>query len=207
ERPGARRAAERRSVRRLFPATRCDLSQGEPNADSYQILMDTHGLPTRRSIPAHRSGDELAARDRRANDPVARRHGPVLWLLAPGRASTPVARVTGDTVHGIRPIARRSNPEGPAGLEDRRQHHPGAVGLLAPAQRQGLSAALAPPPPAGGIWTGPQAAAWMAATLGRHGHPPRGWEALRRWGRTSTGPRPRHTTAAPRAPAAWKPTA
>jgi hypothetical protein len=101
-------------------------------------------------------------------------------------------------------MARRSNPQGPAGREDRRHHTPGAVGLLLPAPRQALSAALAPPPPDGGLWTGPTAAAWRAATLGRRVPPQRGWEGLRRLGGTAQGPRPRPAHAAPSAQAALK---
>jgi transposase len=74
------------------------------------------------------------------------------------------------------------------------------------AQREALVAALAPPPPDGGVWTGPKAAAWMTATLGRHVHPQRGWEMLRRLGWTSKVPRPRHAKADPTAQMAFKKT-
>jgi hypothetical protein len=96
-------------------------------------------MPTRLAIHAHLAVDEVETRYRRAKDPVARRHWQVIWLLAPGRASAPVGAVTGYTGHGIRTSARRSNQHGPTGLEDRRQRHPGAAGLLA--------AALKEPPP------------------------------------------------------------
>jgi transposase len=57
-----------------------------------------------------------------------------------------------------------------------------------------------------GVWTGPKAAAWMSATLGHAVHPQRGWEALRRLGWTSKGPRPRHAQADPAAQVACKKT-
>jgi transposase len=117
-----------------------------------------------------------------------------------------VAAVTSDTVNWIRTIARRYNQRGPAGLEDHRHRNPGATGLLSPAQRAALAAALAQPPRDGGVWTGPKAAAWMAATLGRRVHPQRGWEVLRRLGWTSKVPRPRHVNADPAAQAAVKKT-
>jgi transposase len=168
--------------------------------------MYTDYMPKRLSIQAHLALDELESRYRRAKDPVARSHWQIIWLLAQGLASAQVADVTGYTINWVRTIARRYNQQGPAGLEDRRHHNPGAAGLLSLAQRRALSAALEQPPPDGGIWTGPKAAAWMAATLGRRVHPQRGWEVLRRLGWTSKVPRPRHAKADPIAQDAFKKT-
>jgi transposase len=172
----------------------------------YQILMYNDYMPKRLTIQAHLALDELETRYRRAKDPVARSHWQIIWLLGQGLASARVAVVTGYTVNWIRTMARRYNQQGPAGLEDRRHHNPGAVGLLSRAQRTALTAALEQPPPDGGIWTGPKAAAWMAVTLGRRVHPQRGWEVLRRLGWTSKVPRPRHAKADPIAQAAFKKT-
>ena len=152
-------------------------------------------MPKRRSIRAHLAVDELEIHDRRAKEPVARSHWHIIWLLAQGLAAAQVAVVTGYTVNGIRALSRRYHQLGPAGLEDRRHRTPGATGLLSAAQRTALAAALEQPPPAGGVWTGPKAAAWMAAQLGRRGQPQRGWETLRRLGWTSKVPRPRHAKA------------
>ena len=173
---------------------------------SYQILVYNDYMPTRLSIQAHLGVDELEAHYRRAKDPVARSHGQVIWLLARGLPSAQVAAVTGYTVNWIRTIARRYNQCGPAGLEDRRHRNPGAIGLLSTAQRTALAVALTRPPPDGGVWTGPKAAAWMSATLGHAVHPQRGWEALRRLGWTPKVPRPRHAKADPAAQAAFKKT-
>jgi transposase len=161
-------------------------------------------LPKRLSIHAHLAVDDLELRYRRAKDPVVRSHWQVICLLAPGLPSAPVAAVTSYTVNWIRLIARRYNQQGPSGLEDRRHRNPGATGLLSAGQRAALAAAFAHPPPDGGVWTGPKAAAWMTALLGRRVHPPRGWEALRRLGWTSKVPRPRHVNADPAAQAACK---
>jgi transposase len=163
-------------------------------------------MPKRLSIQAHLDVDELERHYRRAKDPVARSHWHIIWLLAQGLASAQVAVVTGYTVNWIRTLARRYNQLGPAGLEDRRHRNPGATGLLSAAQRAALAAALAQPPPDGGVWTGPKAAAWMAAKLGRRVHPQRGWETLRRLGWTSKVPRPRHAKADPTAQMAFKKT-
>lgn len=163
-------------------------------------------MPKRLSIQAHLGVDELATHYRRAKDPVARSHWQVVWLLAQGLASAQVAAVTGYTVNWIRTIARRYNQRGPAGLEDRRHRNPGASGLLSTAQRAALAAALMRPPPEGGVWTGPKAAAWMSALLSHAVHPQRGWEALRRLGWTSKVPRPRHAKADPAAQVAFNKT-
>jgi transposase len=114
--------------------------------------------------------------------------------------------VTGSTVHGIRTHARRHHQLWPAGLEDRRHRNPGVTGLFSDSQRAVLAAALEQPPPAGGVWTGPQAVAWMAARLGRRVHPQPGWEMLRRLGWTSKVSRPRQAQADPSAQMALKTT-
>jgi hypothetical protein len=92
-------------------------------------------MPKRLSIPAHLVIDELEIRYRRAQDPVVRSHWQVIWLLAQGLPSAPVAAVTRYTVNWIRLIARRYNQQGPVGLEDRRHRNPGAAGLLSVAPR------------------------------------------------------------------------
>jgi transposase len=163
-------------------------------------------MPKRLSIQAHLAVDELETSYRRAKDPVARSHGQVIWLLAQGLPAAPVAAVTGSTVHWIRTMARRYNQRGSAGLADRRHRNPGATGLLSAVQRAALASALQQPPAEGGVWTGPTAAAWMTALLGRRVPPQRGWEVLRRLGWTSTVPRPRHANADPSAQAAFKQT-
>jgi hypothetical protein len=104
-------------------------------------------MPKRLSIPAHLRVDALATHYRRAKDPVARSHWQVIWQLAPGLPSAPVAAVTGDSGNWTRTMARRYNQQGRAGREGRRHRNPGATGLLSPAQRAALAAALTPPHP------------------------------------------------------------
>ena len=134
----------------------------------------------------------------------ARSHWQSIWLLAQGLPTERVAAVTGYTVNWVRSIAQRYNQAGPAGLGDQRHRNSGRVGLLSTAQRAAFTTALTAPPPDGGVWTGPKAAAWMAATLGHPVHLQRGWELLRRLGWTSKVPRPRHAKADPEAQAAFK---
>jgi transposase len=163
-------------------------------------------MPKRLSIQPHLAHDELERRYRTAKEPVSRSHWQMIWLLAQGHPSAQVAAVTGYTANWVRTVAQRYNQHGPAGLGDRRHRNPGAAGLLSAPQRAALAAALAQPPPDGGVWTGPKAAAWMAAMLGHRVHPQRGWEALRRLGWTSKVPRPRHVKADPAAQHAFKKT-
>jgi transposase len=161
-------------------------------------------MPKPLSIQKHLTLPTLETRYRQAKDPVVRSHWQAIWLLAQGWAAVQVAAVTGYTVNWVRTLARRYNHLGPAGLEDRRHRNPGASGLLSATQRAALAVALEQPPPDGGVWTGPKAAAWMAATLGRRVHPQRGWETLRRLGWTSKVPRPRHAKADHTAQVAFK---
>jgi hypothetical protein len=127
-------------------------------------------VPTRLSLYLHLLLDVLERRYRTAQDTVARSHWQMIWLLAQGSTSAQVAVVTGDTINGVRRIAQRDNPHGPEGLGDRRHRHPGRLGRLSAAPRATRVAALEPPPPDGGVWTGPKAAAWMAAMLGHRVH-------------------------------------
>jgi transposase len=155
-------------------------------------------MPARLSIAPHPSLDALERRYRTDRGAVGRSHWQITWLLARGGPSEQVAAVTGYTVNWGRTLAQRYNQQGPAGLGDRRHRNPGRTGLL--------SAALKHPPPDGGVWTGPKAAAWVATTLGHRVHPQRGWEMLRRSGWNSKVPRPRHARADPVAQMAFKKT-
>jgi hypothetical protein len=161
-------------------------------------------MPKRLSIQADLAVDELETCYCRANDPVARSPWQGIWRLAQGRPAAQVAAVTGYTVNWMRPIARLDHQQGPTGLEDRRHRTPGPIGLLAAAQHAALAAALQQPPADGGGWTGPKAAAWLPAMLGRRVPPQRGWAAWRRLGWTSKGPRPRPGKAEPSAQAAFQ---
>lgn len=161
-------------------------------------------MPARLVLPAHLPVADLERRYRSARDPVARSHFQIIWLLAQGRSTTEVARVTGYSVGWVREVGRRYREDGPSGLGDRRHANPGAPALLTPAQQADLRTALSGPAPDGGLWTCRSVAAWMAATLGRPVAEVRGWEYLRRLGFTPQRPRPRETRADPAAQAAFK---
>lgn len=156
------------------------------------------------TIPPHLPVRELEARYRGARDSVARSHWQIIWLLAGGRPTAEVARVTGYSGTWVREVARRYREDGPAGLGDRRHANPGGPPLLTPAQQAQLRTALASPAPDGGIWTCRKVATWMGAALGRPVAEVRGWEWMRRLGFTPQQPRPRETRADPEAQAAFK---
>lgn len=156
------------------------------------------------TIPPHLTVDELERRYRRAHDPVLRSHYQIVWLLACGHATAHVAEVTGYSEGWVRKVAARYRRGGPAALGDRRHANPGAALALDAAAQADLRAALAGPAPGGGLWTGKQVAAWMAARLGRPVHERRGTEWMRRLGFTPQRPRPRETRADAAAQAAFK---
>ena len=147
-------------------------------------------------LVAHLSPAELGQRYRAARSPVERSHLQIVWLLSRGRSEREVAQVTGYGRRWIAEIVGRYNWEGPDGLGDRRRGNAGAKPLLGAEDEAALRAALAEPPSAGGLWTGPKVAAWMAARLGREVWPQRGWDYLRRLGHSPQVPRPRHAKAA-----------
>jgi len=154
-------------------------------------------------IAPHMTVTELEQRYRGAGDPVARSQWQILWLLAGGRSTAEVARVTGYSVRWIQEIARRYRA-GPAAIGDQRHTNPGAAPLLNHVQQAQLRAALAGPAPDGGIWTCRSVARWMSQTLGRPVSEQRGWDWMRRLGFTPQRPRPRETRADPEAQAAFK---
>jgi transposase len=156
------------------------------------------------TVAPHLTVAELHQRYRGAEDPVARSHWQMLWLLAQGMPTADVARVTSYGVRWVQEVARRYRDGGPAAIGDRRHANPGAAPLLDAAQQAQLRTALGGPPPGGGLWTCRQVAAWMSAQLGRPVSEQRGWEWMRRLGFTPQRPRPRETRADPMTQEAFK---
>lgn len=161
-------------------------------------------MARRLTLPPHLPVDELERRYRTAPDPIARGHWQTVWLLARGQPTATVADVTSYSVNWVREIARRYREDGPEGLGDRRHTNPGAAPLLDAWQQAALRAALAAPPPDGGLWTSRKVAAWIGAQLGRPVAEVRGWEYLGRLGFSPQRPRPRATRADPAAQAVFK---
>src|SRR5436305_5860554 len=147
-------------------------------------------------LAAHLSPAELGQRHRAARSPVERSHLQIVWLLSRGRSEREVTQVTGYGRRWVGEVARRYDEGGPDGLGDRRRGNVGAKPLLGVEDEAALRVALAAPPSDGGLWTGPKVAAWMGARLGREVWPQRGWDYLRKLGRSPQVPRPRHAKAA-----------
>src|SRR6478735_937763 len=156
-------------------------------------------------LAAHLSPAELGQRYRAARSPVERSHLQIVWLLSQGRGEREVAQVTGYGRRWVAEVVRRYDEEGPDGPGDRRRANAGARPLLGAGDEAALRAALAEPPADGGLWTGPEVAAWMAIRLGRKVWPQRGWDYLRKLGHSAQVPTPRHAEAAsPEEQAAYK---
>ncbi len=152
---------------------------------------------TRFGVAEHLGLEELTVRQRAARDPVERGRWQMIRLLVSGRSLAEVAEVMGYSTRWVREVVRRYNERGPEGLADGRHANPGAAPLLDAEGRAALEAALAQPPPGGGLWTCARVAAWLAARTGREAVPAqRGWVYLRRIGHSPQVPRPRHARAA-----------
>jgi transposase len=95
----------------------------------------------RLSVEGHQSVEDLAERYRQARAGVERSQWQIIWLAAPGRTWQEVAALTGYSVPWGRKRIQRSNRQGPAGIGDRRQHHPGQSGLLTKEQQAELAQA------------------------------------------------------------------
>src|ERR671917_1958652 len=157
-------------------------------------------------IVGHLSIEGLGARYRAARDVTEARHFQAIWPLAQGRTVPEVAEVLAFVPRWVTQPAARHDASGPEALGDRRRRNGRRASLLTPELLAALAERLKEPPADGGLWSGPEVAAWMARRLGlAQVHPQRGWEAPRRIGWSPQAPRPRHARAAgPEQRAAFK---
>jgi len=155
-------------------------------------------------VEGHLSTEELQQRYRSATHPSEKMHWQVLWLISKGEPTQEVAEVTTYTVDYVRTLVRRYNRGGPEAVLDGRRGHSGRRPLLSPEQKAELPEALEGPAPRGGLWSGPEVARWMSEKLGRTVLPQRGWEYMRRAGRTPQIPRPSHKEGDPDAQEAFQ---
>src|SRR3712207_7211071 len=157
-------------------------------------------------IVEHLPVEELEARYRAARDATEARHFQAIWLLAQGRTFLEVAGVLAFISRWVQELAARYNAFGPNALGDQRRRNGRCASLLTATALSALAKRVRTPPEDGGVWSGPKAAAWIAAHLGlAKVHPQRGWEALKRIGWSPQAPRPRHARAAgPEEQAAFK---
>src|SRR4028119_1021324 len=124
-------------------------------------------------IVEHSSVEELEARCRAAQDATEARRFQAIWLLAQGRTFLEVAEVLALVPRWAEQLAARYDASGPEALGDRRRRNGKAASLLTPELLAALAERLKRPPEDGGLWSGPQAPAWLARGLGVHkAHPP-----------------------------------
>src|SRR4028119_1927311 len=126
-------------------------------------------------IVEHSSVEELEARCRAAQDATEARRFQAIWLLAQGRTFLEVAEVLALVPRWAEQLAARYDASGPEALGDRRRRNGKAASLLTPELLAALAERLERPPEDGGVWGGPQGAAWMggAAAVAK-GDPQRG---------------------------------
>src|SRR5919199_6644548 len=153
-------------------------------------------MPKTIKLEPHLNSKELEDCYRKANDPVARSHHQILWLISEGKTTTEVMEVTGYSRGWIQQLARRYNADGPQALGDRRHQNPGARerALLDQDQRRELAQALKEPPEDGGMWNSRKVGEWIERKTGKavSNKKQRGWEYLRRLGNSPKVPRPHH---------------
>lgn len=153
---------------------------------------------------SHHTTEELRRLYRQAQDPVARSHWQILWLVSQHTPTAEVAKAVGYSVPWVRQIVHRYNRDGAAGVGDGRHTNPGAAPLLDAIAQADLDAALDAPHPDGDRWNTRTVAAWITARTGRPVGKQRGWAYLQRLDRSSQRPRPRHADADQEAQAAFK---
>src|SRR5215213_4224544 len=153
-------------------------------------------------IVGHLAVAELEARYRAARDATEARHIQAIWPPAQGRTFLEVAEVPAFVPRWPEELAARHNAFGrsafgPAAPGGQRRRDGRTATLLTEAVLAASAERLKEPPEDGGLWSGPEVAAWMAAHPGlAKEHPRRGREALRRIGWSPQAPRPRHARAA-----------
>jgi transposase len=149
------------------------------------------------TIKAHLSSFALEARYEAAADPVAKSHFHALWLLSSGYEVEEVAELLSFSARWVWALIRRYNEGGPETLGDQRVHNGTRPTILTPEALAGLKERIKTPPDAGGLWTGPKIARWLAKFHGlKSVHDQRGWDALVAIGYSIQQPRPRHPAAA-----------
>jgi transposase len=149
------------------------------------------------AIASHLSAVELEERYKTAADPVAKSHFHAVWLLSLEYTAEEVGELLSFSVRWVRLLVKRYNERGPDSLGDRRLSNGSAPAILTPEALCSLRERLKAPPDAGGLWTGPKVARWLAQFHGRKSvHDQRGWDALVAIGHSIQKPRPRHPGAA-----------
>jgi transposase len=170
-------------------------------------------MPKRLNIADHLSMEQLQQRERASSRVVEHKQWQVIRRLAQGVPSQQVASTLGYSVEWERVLARRynrDNQDGPRALGDKRTAQPGPARRLDAAGQAELCQALqgeVPPALGGGLWNGPQVAAWISTRLKDLEHPlsaRSGNRYLHHLGYSCQPPRPRPSQADPEEQQAFK---
>ncbi len=126
----------------------------------YQIRLIAHGIikkmyifcrrfspmPSTIKIEPHLSLDELEQGYRKAKQGIEKIHYQVIWLLAQGKRTSYVSKVTGYRLSWIYELVRSYNDSGVTMLGDQRRHNRGRKPLLNDQQLALLYQRLQSPP-------------------------------------------------------------
>jgi hypothetical protein len=164
-------------------------------------------MPKEIRLEPHLSSKELEERYRGAKDPILRSHYQIIWLIRQGKTTAQVMEVTGysrDWIPGsksspgvttTRMVPTLSATEDIETRVPERERERERALLTQEEHRRELSEALARPLADGGMWNSRKVAEWIEKKSGtRRVRTQRGWEYLRKLGRTPKVPRPAHAT-------------
>jgi len=161
-------------------------------------------MPKRISVTTHLSIEELEKRYRQAKDGIESRQYQIIWLIAQGKKTEQVEKITGYSRTWIYALVKRYNESGVEGLGDHRQLNQGTQPLVDDIQQAQLWQALQEKAPDGGLWNGRKVANWLSQVTGTKISRHRGWEILRQMTFKLRVPRPCHTKSDPFEQEAWK---
>jgi len=161
-------------------------------------------MPKRISIAEHSNITELEQHYKQAKDGIESRQYQIIWLLAQGKKTLEVEKITGYSRTWIYALVKRYNELGISGIGDHRSQNQGAKPLMGDVEQAQLWQALQENAPDGGFWNGRKVADWLSEVTGIHISRQRGWEILRQMTFRLRVPRPSHSQSDPFEQEAWK---
>ena len=143
------------------------------------------------------SSGQLQERFRNCRDLRESRRWQLLWFISLLYTLVEAATLTSFSERYARLVLQRYNRYGIPSVKAKLipPRKPRNPPLLTPHLCRLLGRALCGKAPDGGLWTGPKVAKWISQKIGRKVAPQRGWDYLKRLGRSLQAPRPRHIQA------------